>query len=121
MIAYTLRGAALALAGATLLSALPLSPAEAQYYPYPRRNYTGEAVAGGVLGGVLGGLAAGAILNPGRPAPIYAPPAPVYVQPAPVYLRPEPVYEEVQTCHLVRRKVWLDPYTYTYRRDRVCD
>jgi hypothetical protein len=119
MTPFVLRRGALALAAATLFSALPLAGAEAQYYPYPRRNHTGEALAGGVVGGVLGGLAAGALLNAGRPAPVYAPPA-VYA-PAPVYVQPGPVYEEVQTCHIVRRKVWIDDFAYTYRRERVCD
>jgi hypothetical protein len=114
MTAKLLRRCALALAGATLLSSLPLSSAEAQYYPY-RRNHTGEALAGGLLGGVVGGLAAGAILNSGQPRVYYPPVA----APAPVYMEPEPVY--VPTCHIVRRKVWIDPYAYTYRRERVCD
>ncbi len=113
MTAITVKRGALALAAATLLSALPLAPAEAQYYP--RRHYGGQAIAGGVIGGVIGGLAAGAIIQSTRPH--YYPPVeasePVYAAP------PEPVY--VPTCHIVRRKVWLDPYAYTYRRERVCD
>jgi hypothetical protein len=115
MTATALRKGALGLAAATLLSALPLTSAEAQWYP--RRDRTGEAVAGGVVGGLLGGLAAGAIINSTRPA--YYPPAPVYVAPAPVYVEPAPEY--VPSCHVVRRKVWLDDYAYTYRRERVCD
>ncbi len=74
---------------------------------YPRRHYGGQAIAGGVIGGVIGGLAAGAIIQSTRPH--YYPPVeasePVYAAP------PEPVY--VPTCHIVRRKVWLDPYAPT--------
>ncbi len=115
MTAIHLRRCALALAGATLLSALPLSSAEAQYYPYRRHHHSGDALAGGIVGGVLGGLAAGAIINSTQPRAYYPPVA----APAPVYMEPEPVY--VPSCHIVRRKVWLDPYAYTYRRERVCD
>jgi len=113
-------GALLALVATTMLAGLPATRAEAQ--SYPRRNHTGEAIAGGVVGGVIGGLAAGAIINSGRPRVYYPPveePAPVYVRPAPVYVEPEPYY--VPTCHMVRRKVWLDEYAYTFRRERVCD
>ncbi len=108
MTANAFRKTALALSAATLLSALPFASAEAQWYP--RRNNTGDAIAGGVVGGLLGGLAAGAIINSQPRA--YYPPAPVYVEPEPVY---------VPTCHVVRRRVWLDDYAYTYRRERVCD
>jgi hypothetical protein len=87
-----------------LLSSAPVGSAEAQYYH--RRATPGAAIAGGI--------AAGAIINSTR-APVYA--APVYG--APVYAEPEPVY--VPTCHIVRRKVWLDDYAYTFRRERVCD
>jgi hypothetical protein len=113
MTANAVRKVALALSAAALLSALPLASAEAQWYP--RRNNTGEAIAGGVVGGLLGGLAAGAIINSTQPRPYYPPVA----APAPVYVEPEPVY--VPTCHVVRRRVWLDDYAYTYRRERVCD
>jgi hypothetical protein len=108
--------AALLCLGAALLSAAPVGSAEAQYYP--RRNNAGPAIVGGIAGGLLGGLAAGAIMNSAR-APVYAAPAPVYVEPPPVYAAPEPVY--VPTCHVVRRKVWLDDYAYTFRRERVCE
>jgi hypothetical protein len=88
-----LRPLALTLAPAAMLSMLPLAP----------------------VGGLLGGLAAGAIINSTRPHyyPPVAEPAPVYAAP------PEPVY--VPTCHIVRRKVWLDDYAYTFRRERVCE
>jgi hypothetical protein len=107
---FTASRAALLCLGAAILSAAPVGSAEAQYY-YRRAN-PGAAIAGGIAGGVLGGLAAGALLNAARPAPVYAAPAPVYVEPEPVY---------VPTCHIVRRKVWLDDYAYTFRRERVCD
>jgi hypothetical protein len=113
MTANALRKTALALPAAALLSALPLASADAQWYP--RRNNAGEAIAGGVVGGLLGGLAAGAIINSAQPRAYYPPVA----APAPVYAEPEPVY--VPTCHVVRRRVWLDDYAYTYRRERVCD
>jgi hypothetical protein len=108
-----LRPLALTLAPAAMLSMLPLAPAEAQWHG--RRHGTGEAIAGGVVGGLLGGLAAGAIINSTRPHyyPPVAEPAPVYAAP------PEPVY--VPTCHIVRRKIWLDDYAYTFRRERVCE
>jgi hypothetical protein len=112
MLRLSPRAAALCL-GAALLSAAPVTEAEAQYYPYRRHN-PGPAIAGGIAGGLIGGLAAGAIISATRPGPVYAAPAPVYVEPA-----PEPVY--VPTCHIVRRKVWLDDYAYTFRRERVCD
>jgi hypothetical protein len=102
--------------GAAVLSLAPIHSAEAQYYP--RRNNVAPAIVGGIAGGLLGGLAAGAIMNGAR-APVYAAPAPVYVEPPPVYAAPEPVY--VPTCHVVRRKVWLDDYAYTYRRERYCE
>jgi hypothetical protein len=110
------RLAAAAALGAAILLVLPAAEAEAQYYPYRRHN-PGAAIAGGIAGGLIGGLAAGAIINAGRP--VYAAPAPVYVERPPVYAAPEPVY--VPTCHIVRRKVWLDDYAYTFRRERVCD
>jgi hypothetical protein len=106
---FTASRAALLCLGAALTTAAPISSAEAQYYH--RRGNPGAAIAGGIAGGVLGGLAAGALLHATRP--------PVYAAPAPVYVEPEPVY--VPTCHIVRRKVWLDDYAYTYRRERVCD
>jgi hypothetical protein len=101
--------------GAAIVSAAPVTSAEAQYYP--RRGNPGAAIAGGIAGGLIGGLAAGALLHSTRP--VYAAPAPVYVEPPPVYVAPEPVY--VPTCHIVRRKVWLDDYAYTFRRERVCE
>jgi hypothetical protein len=113
MTVNAVRKVALALSAAALLSALPLASAEAQWYP--RRNNAGEAIAGGVVGGLLGGLAAGAIINSTQPRPYYPPVA----APAPIYVEPEPVY--VPTCHVVRRRVWLDDYAFTYRRERVCD
>jgi hypothetical protein len=114
------RAARLCLAAA-VLSAAPLASAEAQHYP--RRRH-GHAIAGGIAGGIIGGLAAGAIISSVRPGPVYAapvhaPPAPLYVEPHPVYAEPEPVY--VPTCHIVRKKVWIDDYAWTYRRYRVCD
>jgi hypothetical protein len=109
--------AALLCLGAAVLSAVPFASAEAQYYP--RRHHNGQTFIGGLAGGLVGGLAAGAIISSTRPAPYYAAPAPVYVAPPPVYAAPEPVYEP--TCHIVRKKVWLDDYAWTYRRYRVCD
>jgi hypothetical protein len=122
-----LRKGALVLTAATLLSALPLASAEAQYYPH-RRHHGGEALAGGVIGGVIGGLAAGAIINSSRPSyavPVYEEPAPVYVRPRPFYRSYEPVHaqpdvEFVPVCHTERQRVWLDRYTYTHRTVRVC-
>jgi hypothetical protein len=120
-----------ALATSILLTAMPLTSAEAQYYPH-RRNDVGTAVAGGVIGGVVGGLAAGALLHAGRPAAVYAPPAyhpPVYAAPEPVYqtegpylrershyaFRPwvarAPDLEYVPTCYQQRQRVWIDRYT----------
>ncbi len=110
-----------AIAGAVLLSALPIAPAEAQYYP--RRHYGGEALAGGVLGGVIGGLAAGAIINSARPAPVYAEPEPVYTRPR-VYHRHVSAYPDVEyvpACAMQRQRVWVDQYTWTHRYVRVCD
>jgi hypothetical protein len=108
--------AALLCLGAAVLSAAPVTSAEAQYYY--RRAHPGHAVAGGIAGGLLGGLAAGAIISATR-APVYAAPGPVYVDEPPVYAAPEPVY--VPTCHIVRRKVWIDDYAWTFRRERVCE
>jgi hypothetical protein len=117
MIRSVLRTGALTVAAAVLFSSLPLASAEAQYY-YPRpRNDAGAAIAGGVLGGLVGGLAAGAIVNSGRPN-VYYPPVEA---PRPVYVQPEPVYEYVPSCRMERRTVWLDQYTYTHRRVRVCE
>jgi hypothetical protein len=117
MIRSVLRTGALTLVATTVLCAMPLHSAEAQYY-YPRpRNDPGAAIAGGVLGGVLGGLAAGAIINSGRPN-VYYPPVEA---PAPVYVRPEPVYQYEPSCRTERRTVWLDQYTYTHRRVQVCE
>jgi hypothetical protein len=99
--------------------ALALAPmaAEAQCNPYTGNcRGPGPAIVGGVVGGLVGGLAAGALLAPR--GPVYAAPAPVYVEP-PVYAAPPPRY--VPTCFLERRRVWLDDYTYTYRRVRVCE
>lgn len=110
-----------ALAGAALLSAVPLASADAQYYP--RRHHGGEALAGGVLGGVLGGLAAGAIINSARPAPVYVEPEPVYTRPR-VYHRHVTAYPDVEyvpACAMQRQRVWVDQYTWTHRYVRVCD
>ncbi len=84
----------------------------------PAKAYDGynRAILGGFGGGLLGGLAAGAILNAQRPvyaAPVYAAPYPVYVE------RPAP--RHVPTCHFERRRVWLSPHEFTYRRVEVCD
>ncbi len=128
------RKGVLALASVTLLSALPLASAEAQYYPHRRHHggHTsgGQALAGGIIGGVIGGLAAGAIISSSRPA--YAAPEAYYDEPAPVYTRPRPFYrshypvnahpdiEFVPVCRMERQRVWLDQYTYTNRYIRAC-
>lgn len=108
--------AALLCLGVAVLASVPVNSVEAQYYH--RRSHAGHAIAGGFAGGLLGGLAAGAIISATR-APVLAGPAPAYVDEPPVYAEPEPVY--VPTCHIVRRKVWLDAYAWTYRRERVCE
>lgn len=74
--------------------------------------------AQGRNGALLGGLAVGAVgaailLNGTRPLRA----APV-VEEEVVY-RPAPRYEPV--CRMVRRKVWLDEESYTYRRVEVCE
>lgn len=113
MTASLIRRGALALAAATLLSALPLAGAEAQWHH--RRHGAGPAIAGGVVGGLLGGLAAGAIIQSARPH--YYPPV---AEHEPIYAAPdEPVH--APTCYILRRKIWLDDYAYTFRRERVCD
>lgn len=118
--------AALALAtvgGATLAS---VQDAEAQY----RRGHRGAAVAAGVIGG----LAAGALIaGATRPAygygygydHGYSRPAYGYNSYdrgygyAPAY-GVRRVYVEPD-CHWQRQRVWIDRYTYTTRRVRVCN
>jgi hypothetical protein len=126
---------------AALLAGLSLVPHQAEAGWRHHRGYNGGAVAAGIIGGVaVGALLAGAA----RPA--YAQPAyygggygygggyaPVYNRPVyhrpiyhrPVYHRPvryAPVayYDQGPVCYVKRRKVWLDPYSYTVRRVRVC-
>ncbi|MCA3563171.1 MAG: hypothetical protein IOC90_10645 [Methylocystis sp.] len=104
-------GVLLTLAAGTMLAMLQSTGAEAQ--SYPRRSDSGEAIPGR--------MAVGAIINSARPR-VYHPPVaePVtdYARPARVYIEPEPYH--VPSCHMVRRKVWLDEYAYTFRRERVC-
>lgn len=115
--------AALALAtigGATLAG---MQDAEAQY----RRGHRGAAVAAGVIGGLAAGaLIAGATrpaygYSHGYSRPVYGYRdygyrdhgyAPAYGVRR-VYVEPE--------CHWQRQRVWIDRYTYTTRRVRVCN
>lgn len=76
-----------------------------------------EAAQGrnGALGAGLALGAAGAyFLMQGRPQA-----APIVEEEEVVYERRRPRY--VPTCHMERRRVWLDSETYTYRRVEVCD
>lgn len=96
-----MRFALLAVA-ATLLAA---PAAEARY----GRN---GALAAGVAAGVVGGAL---LMNSTRSAgamPV-ADDAIIEVE------RPRPRY--VPTCHMERRRVWIDSESYTYKRVEVCD
>jgi len=96
----------IAIAGATaaLLAGMVATAAPAQ----ARDGWNG-AIAGGAAAGIIGGLAVGAMLN--------SHPGPIYVEPEPVYVGPR--YEPA--CHFERRRVWIGPYDYTYRRVEICD
>jgi hypothetical protein len=96
----------IAIAGAT---AAALAGMVATAAPAEARDGWNGAIAGGAAAGIIGGLAVGAMLN--------SHPRPVYVEPAPVYVGPRYVPE----CHVERRRVWLSPYDYTYRRVEICD
>lgn len=95
-------------AAAILAAGLGVAPAEARY----GRN---AAVGAGIAAGIIGGIAAGAILA--QPRRAYGSPVSAYADPT--YVEDEPVY--VRSCRTIRRRVWLDDATYTYRRVRVCD
>lgn len=68
-----------------------------------------------LFGGLAVGAAGAAILlngtRPVRAAPI--------VEEEEVVYRPAPRY--VPTCHMERRRVWIDSESYTYKRVEVCN
>lgn len=98
-------GAIFGLGGAAILAAVIAASA-------PVQAAQGRNAA--LIGGLAIGAAGAAILlngtRPARAAPI--------VEEEVVY-RPAPRYEP--TCRMVRRKVWLDEESYTYRRVEVCE
>ena len=65
--------------------------------------------------GILGGVAAGALIA-GSSRPGYYYDDPYYAPPARAYS-----YDDGPVCHIERRKVYLDDYTYRIRKVRVCD
>jgi hypothetical protein len=72
-----------------------------------------RALATGALLGAAGIAGAAILLNqrPARAAPV--------VEEEEIIERPAPRY--VPTCRIVRKRVWLDDDTYTFRRVEVCE
>lgn len=87
------------------VAALMVAPqAEARY---GRNGALATGLAAGVVGGAL-------LMNATRPRAMpIADDAVIEVE------RPRPRY--VPTCHMERRRVWIDSESYTYKRVEVCE
>lgn len=92
---------------ALLAAAGLLAAPQAAEARYGRNGALATGLAAGVVGGAL-------LMNATRPhAMPIAEDVEVEVE------RPRPRY--VPTCHMERRRVWIDSDSYTYKRVEVCD
>jgi len=74
----------------------------------------------GALLGAAGVAGAAMLLGSGSPARAEPAPEPHYVEEEVIIQRPRRV-EYVPTCQMMRKKIWIDSETYTYKRVEVCE
>ncbi len=140
-------GLALAVAGLTL--AATIAPAEAQWRRFGHhRGFSRGGVAAAAIGGLAAGAIIAGVSRPAYAAPVYgyqSYAAPVYgysyddgsaYYGAPAYATPtyyapaRPAYRRhvyrqhaayhEPVCRITRKRVWLGPNTYTFKRSTVC-
>ncbi|HRJ70078.1 MAG TPA: hypothetical protein PK812_10760 [Beijerinckiaceae bacterium] len=106
------------LAAGALIASASRPAYGAPVYGYPQYNYAPHA---GVTYYSQPTYYAPAYSAPVYSAPVYAP---SYATPVVRYHRPRPVYRRYAAyepvCTITRKKVWLGPNTYTFRRATVC-
>lgn len=114
------RTAQLIALGAALAAALFVSAAKA---PASAKDGKNAAILGGLAAGVLGGAAAGALLSNQRPALAAPARRPVDVEEDDEIITgtSHPPARYVPSCQMMKKKVWLDDETYTYKRVEVCE
>jgi len=89
--------------------------------PAQAKDGKNAAVLGGLAAGVLGGAAVGALLNQ-RPAA--AAPARRAVEEDDDEIitgTSQPPARYAPACQMMKKKVWIDDDTYTYKRIEVCE
>jgi hypothetical protein len=84
----------------------------------PHEAFAANGRNGALIGGLaVGGVAGALLMNSMRPS--HAAPRPVMEEEVLVE-RPRRV-RYAPTCQMVRKKVWIDDETYTYKRVEVCE
>ncbi len=91
---------------AVLLAAAAMAAPQAQ-----ARDGRNGALAIGLAAGAFGGALLMNSTRPSRAVPM-ADDAVVEVEPPPRY---------APTCHMERRRVWIDSESYTYKRVEICE
>ncbi len=99
-------------AGTTLSG---VSEAEAGH----RRGH-GAAVAAGIIGGIAAGALIAGAARPAYGGSVYYDEPSYGYRPVRSYRTYDYYDEPAQDCHWERRRVRLDPWTYTVRRVQVC-